>query len=357
MSGRVLSDFPDSKMGVGVNRAIRIGPFLTNGLAGLIMIVRTLNRRPWLGLCCLLLITCAALRFPIQLEGSPARGDVPVIQAPAPDPLLALNDSFREAYARCRQQVIERSGPVILVEGDNLVLIREGKRTEVRVIPELYQTLKAVSHVPLAIYAMLIPGVDAPLGKDTVEFLQGYRTRVVNAAGTLKNRTLPGPTLLRQEEIIKSSLAFLDSVVQTNKVSKVDLEKFTREQGPRLLANAAESAQAEIDALDKQLKVWRADLPENDWKKLHIVVMGSALPRAGNLAIQYFAQALNEPGEGKRIIYAEALFDEKRALNLLGTHLVDTGIGTYFFDDAGRMHRDLLADAAKEYLEKMAAKP
>jgi hypothetical protein len=51
------------------------------------------------------------------------------------------------------------------------------------------------------------------------------------------------------------------------------------------------------------------------------------------------------------------LFDEKRALNLLGTHLVDTGIGTYFFDDAERMHRDLLADAAREYLKKMAAKP
>ncbi len=317
----------------------------------------TLTRRPTICLCFLLFLPCAVLLLPIHSEGSPAREVTPKTQEPVPDPLLALNESFREAYARCRQQLIERSGPVILVEGDDLVLIRDGKRTQVRVIPELFHTLKAVSHVPLAIYVILTPLVDAPLGKDLRDLLQSYRTRVVNAAATLKNRGLPDSILKRQEEIIKDSLAFLDSVVQVNKVSKVDLERFTRVQGPKLLANATDAAQAELDALDKHVKLWRAGLPEADWKKLHIVVMGSALPRAGNLAIQYFAQVLSESGEGKRIIYAEALFDEKRALNLLGTHLIDTDIGVAFFDDATRMHRDLLADAAKEYLKKMAAKP
>jgi hypothetical protein len=37
---------------------------------------------------------------------------------------------------------------------------------------------------------------------------------------------------------------------------------------------------------------------------------------------------------------------------LLGTHLVDADIGTYFFNDSQRMHRDLLADATEEIIRK-----
>jgi hypothetical protein len=39
-------------------------------------------------------------------------------------------------------------------------------------------------------------------------------------------------------------------------------------------------------------------------------------------------------------------------LRLLGTHLVDADIGTYFFNDAQRMHRDLLSDAAEAIIGK-----
>ncbi len=81
--------------------------------------------------------------------------------------------------------------------------------------------------------------------------------------------------------------------------------------------------------------------------------MGSQMPRKDNLAVQYFARLLGETGEGRRIIYAEAIFDEHRALNLLGTHLLDREIAASFFDDPLRMNRDLLGDAAAEYLRTL----
>jgi hypothetical protein len=85
--------------------------------------------------------------------------------------------------------------------------------------------------------------------------------------------------------------------------------------------------------------------------------MGPQLPRKDNLAVQYFARLLGEPGEGRRIVYAESLFDEPEALDLLATHLVDTQVGLDFFDDPMRMHRDLLGDAAREYLPHLLGKP
>jgi hypothetical protein len=84
-----------------------------------------------------------------------------------------------------------------------------------------------------------------------------------------------------------------------------------------------------------------------------VVVIGSALPRKDNVAVQYFARLLGVPGEGPRLVYAESLWDEARAVNLLGTHELDTAIGSAFFADPRRMHRDLLADAAAEHLKRL----
>jgi hypothetical protein len=44
------------------------------------------------------------------------------------------------------------------------------------------------------------------------------------------------------------------------------------------------------------------------------------------------------------------LFSLPRALDLLGTHLVDGSTGAAFFGEFMRMHRDLLSDAARVYI-------
>jgi hypothetical protein len=73
--------------------------------------------------------------------------------------------------------------------------------------------------------------------------------------------------------------------------------------------------------------------------------------------VQYFARLLGQSGEGRRIIYAESLFEEPRALDLLATHLVDSRIGVEFFNDPERMKRDLLSDAAQQYLPILLDEP
>ena len=94
-----------------------------------------------------------------------------------------------------------------------------------------------------------------------------------------------------------------------------------------------------------------------DWNDLTVLVIGPQLPRKDNLAVQYFARLLGQPGEGKRLIYAEGLGDEPRALDLLATHLVDTQIGIDFFNDPNRMARDLRSDGTRDYLPLLLDQP
>ena len=84
-----------------------------------------------------------------------------------------------------------------------------------------------------------------------------------------------------------------------------------------------------------------------------MIIPGAALPRKNSMAVQYFAKLLQEPGEGRRIIYAESQFEESRDLLLLGTHILDAEAARAFFNDPWRLQRDMLGAAADSYLDTL----
>ena len=50
-------------------------------------------------------------------------------------------------YTLAKQQTLAKSGPVMIVIGDDLVLRKGEQRTQARVIPEIYHTLKTFDHI------------------------------------------------------------------------------------------------------------------------------------------------------------------------------------------------------------------
>ena len=75
---------------------------------------------------------------------------------------------------------------------------------------------------------------------------------------------------------------------------------------------------------------WRKQLTPEEWNALHVVMIGPHMPREQECSVQFFERLFHEPHEGKRIIYAEALWNEKDALDLLATHVVDEAAGGAF---------------------------
>jgi hypothetical protein len=275
-----------------------------------------------------------------------------------PDPLLALNNASRAAYDRAKQKALARTGPVIFVEGDNLVLEHGDQRTEARFTPDVYHALKAVSHIPLALDVMLTPVLDGNrVGDDLLDDLRRYRGLIVGARERVETLGLGPGQAQRQTEIILGSLEFIDSSIKSRTCEPGARIAFTRRMAPLVKANTADAARADLDALHRLVCRWKDQMPAGDWNRLTVIVMGRPLPRKNNLAVQYFSRLLGEPGEGQRVVYAESLFDEPKALDLLATHLVDTQVGLDFFDDPTRLHRDLLGDAAKEYLDHLLGRP
>jgi hypothetical protein len=242
------------------------------------------------------------------------------------DPLTPLNTAFRTAYASLRDQVLAKTSPIIIQSGDRMVLLKDGVRTEAPALSHRYHELKALE------------------GRD---FRPEQRER--------------------QLRIIDRSLAFIDTTLRTRMVSETALRQFTLSQSEDIQANTYEAAEDQIHTMDKQLQAWLVKMTPEERKRLRVVVGAAHMPRVGNLAMQYFSVRLGEPYEGRygeeeeknndfRLIYSESMFEEQDALRVLATHLLDADIGVYFFNDAQRMHRDLLGDAVEEIIRKKFGK-
>jgi len=270
----------------------------------------------------------------------------------AEDPLLdGLNGEFRAQYQQALAETAAVAGPVILEEGDDLVLVRHGVRTTARVKPVTYHELKAVAHIPLALFVIMSYPADTNLSAGRVQSLRHYRRLMESAYQSLASRHFTAEQLQRQKEIFSASFKLLDGVLAQGHVNLQTLENFTRQIGPLLLANVAEATAVEMSALYVTAAAWKKELTPADWSALHFVMIGPHMPREQECSVQFFERLLHETTEGRRIVYAEALWNEKDALNLLATHEVDEAAGAAFFGDPMRMHRDLLGDAAKAYLD------
>ena len=131
----------------------------------------------------------AVLVFLMSAAGVLAQ-TMPVAGAPVQPPALtALNNAFRAAYADARSRVLASSGPTLIVNGDNFALLRAGQRVQANAGAPIYDPIKTIAHIPLAIYVTLTPG-DGVVGEDRLKTLAGLRELIPPAEASLDNLKL-----------------------------------------------------------------------------------------------------------------------------------------------------------------------
>lgn len=259
--------------------------------------------------------------------------------------LAALNTTARRIYGEGRASLEAAADPVLVV-GEDLVLHAGGETFHAAHTPVLYTTLKQVSHLALGIFGALIPvttGAETDDGwRDDLETLAAAGNAVRDEVARLD---LPPALIADQLALIDTCLAFIDGQLATEAPDAASLTAFSRAVAPTVLANAALSAAAQVDMIDAAMATWKEQLGEAAMARLYVLVMGPRNPRRDNLFTQYFTRLLG-PGSEDRVIYTESVFDEKAALDILGSILIERQVGAAFFGDPARMERDLLADGA-----------
>jgi hypothetical protein len=273
------------------------------------------------------------------------------------DASAKLNQQFRASYAAARADVLRVTYPVLLYDGSKLVLLAgPEKRLEGKPVPALYHRLKSLAHLPFTVYLELRE-VDGELSEARLVRLVALRKLISDVEKELPTYEFGTHEPARQQRIVTRTAALIDGVIDGRRSTRAALEVFAKELGPDMYANTLAAAAVELGHHHDEIRGWLAELDEAERSRLRVVVCGSQMPRSGHRIVQLTAAILDVKGEGERIVYAEAIYEEQRALNLLGTHRLDAESAAAFFDDETKLDRDILADGAARYVRDHVGRP
>jgi hypothetical protein len=241
---------------------------------------------------------------------------------------------------------------VLLFDGEKLLLIQGDRRRSGTPVGPAYHHLKAVAHLPLTLFVELSGAPDGPPAEGTARRIRDLRARVAAVEQEFDRIDFATGDRDVLRRILAAGARFLDDVLRSGMVDGAALRPFAASLKADIERTIDVAAAIELGHYQAEIEAWRKELSDDEWRSLRAVVIGSQMPRRDNRVVQLLAALLGVTGEGPRIVYAEGLYEEQRALNLLGTHLLDAEAASAFFDDSTRLERDLLADGAAKYVRE-----
>ena len=256
-----------------------------------------------------------------------------------------LNAAARESYAASRALALKSDQPVFLLT-DTVTLIRGEDLGSQPYKPALYHELKSISHLPLGAYSASLGLLENPTDKRWMDRLRMLLNQLNIAQADLPKASFTDLQRVRQENILSLSRAYLADILMRESADIASINLYSRTLAPLLLANAADAANVQIEALDQAVRELSKKLKPGEFEKAMAVITGPKTPREGNLQFQYFVFAFGAGSAGTRVLYMESIFDREAALGVLKTVLNDRVASQAFFGETYRLERDLMADGA-----------
>lgn len=277
------------------------------------------------------------------------------------DRLEKLDHHFVEIYEDARTRILnqQKSKALIVVYDDVLILYEGGNPAQEfpGLLPPTYLKMKTLGHMPLAIYSMLHDRAGTPLDEDAKTSVSSYLSAIKESASELDTSDEVARGILpRPNNIYKNCVALLKTVSARGSITQEELATFTRNVCEDIIPVLAAAARAQLDACQERIAHIRRDiLSEDQWNDLRVLVLGPYMARRGEIFLQYFSQILHTPMQGdRRLVYYDG-DDLKAAFDRLGTTMLDALASKAIFADAGRLHRDVLADETTHYLKELAS--
>ncbi len=262
--------------------------------------------------------------------------------------LLTLNNASLEAYGNAKKIIMDSPSPVIVTLKDHMTLYYNKHEEQVKMVPEEYTELKTYAQIVLGIFSIC----NSP-DSSTLDKLTAYREKVVAAGNMIESLNLTEEQRATQKQIVKLSLDFIDDSIKNEKINPQEFHAYFKKANPLIWKNVNGAAIAQINLLNQEMNVWHKKIPANDWKNLKVIVVGLHMPREHNLIAEFFSKFLKRPIDSEHLIYGENLTSEADARDLLARVSLDTTLGQVALNDSKRMYRDLLADSAQKYLERL----
>lgn len=268
-----------------------------------------------------------------------------------------INFDFRKSYKNARDHLLKDINPVIMLMGDDLILINKTQRDTQRVVRKAYHQLKAVAHIPFAIYLKLVYSLEVELEKSQLSDLENYCSLIVDCKRGLSNSLLSDSQIETQNHLLDSALSFLKTVIDVKWVEQSELLEYVHQSRPYFEKNIEDATRAQLYAMHEVVTKWYNGFTPEEQYNLKVLISGHKEPRVKSLTTLYFSWFLRVQGEGDVICYTEGITEEAEMFNTIGNHLLSKKAATDIFQNPARLHEDLLGNAAEKCLREMTFEP
>jgi hypothetical protein len=254
---------------------------------------------------------------------------------------------FHEAHERAYGKA-EGAAPIFVVLADRLVVFHGKVRHERSVSVPAFHAIKRAAHAPVALFAIasLHGGAEPRLDERTKAALASMHDAAAVEAAEMETEAAHDCA-----RAIDGARSYAAQILAEGRVDRKGLATFAAALGPVLLRLTEHATRVQLRSLHAAVEEELSLLDAAACRSLQVVVTGDHQARARSLAMQYFQRRFGEqPGEEKRVSYAEGIEDAEEARALVGKRRFDRAIATAFFGDPTRLQRDVLGDAAASLL-------
>lgn len=262
-----------------------------------------------------------------------------------------LNDWFIYNYGKCLQAVersiYDGSLPVMIRLGDDLIMLHGQERKTTRVLSERYHALKAVCHLPVALYLDLRERCGTTLASQDLVRLSAVQRDLRAFAA--------------DEDAMRAVLAAANRLIaelrEGQRVTEPRLTAFEQETRDAVQACIRLAASDELYRLHAPVNEVTESFSPAEWKSLRVIICASHQPRYRQSTKQYFKRLLREKQSiEEQVLYAESCRTEPEALQLLATHLLGRELASFFLGSPLDLQQDVLGDVAQQVVAEIFSK-
>ncbi|MNJ44978.1 hypothetical protein D3C77_400520 [compost metagenome] len=230
----------------------------------------------------------------------------------------------------------------------------------------VYTQLKAIAHIPLAIYAIIFPYTDYPANGQWLEPLRVYLHQVIRVQKNLEILEISEPAQGASRRILNQAKAFMEKLIADENFTIDAYESFCREIAADLLINQNHAAADQAQVMSGYLRKWKDLVGEATWDKMYVVCQCIWTASKESVHEEIIKKAMKPEKHDTNIIISEAVPTLDSAKLLLARILADRALAAKVFPRDGdpeylqnqystSTERDLLSRSIQSELSKPPA--
>ncbi len=266
--------------------------------------------------------------------------------------LGGVNERFHEQLEALakekRQEIASGKIPLVIRMDDRLVLRAGSKDCVTEITAEAYHQLKALAHLPVALFLQL------KTDNDPATVFREYLAPLNELVGQTRELHIAA-------DVVRRAADELLTAVENNhkQVDESAASAFNEALTPAfqmLVAAAASSEAAELLAAVQRYRDQVADADR--WSRTYYVVCAGMQPRYKQLSRQLFERWVSWETNGDkvarhRVVYAEGVDSVDDAAERVVTRLVSGDVAATFLHSPLSLDEDVLGDAATQALDTL----